>query len=80
MTWAEIKKAVELAGVGTALNKKLTVAADWFTGKHAAGYFTPGLVFKVSPKVTGYAGYSIGNQNPSMGNHFVLLELGYNFN
>ena len=62
------------------LNKKLTVAADWFTGKHAAGYFTPGLVFKVGPKATGYAGYSIGNQNTSMGNHFFLLELGYNLN
>jgi hypothetical protein len=62
------------------VNKKVSVAADWFTGKHAAGYFTPGLVFKVGPKITGYAGYSIGNQNPSKGNHFFLLELGYNFN
>jgi hypothetical protein len=62
------------------LNKKLTFAADWFTGKHSAGYFTPGLVFKVGPKITGYAGYSIGNQNPAKGNHFFLLEVGYNFN
>lgn len=62
------------------LHKKVTFAADWFTGKHGAGYFTPGLVLKLSPKVTGYAGYSIGNQNPSNGNHFFLLELGYNFN
>ena len=62
------------------LNKKATFAADWFTGKHAAGYFTPGFVFKLSPKVTGYAGYSIGNQSLSGGNHFFLLELGYNFN
>lgn len=38
------------------LNKKITLAADWFTGKHAAGYFTPGVIFKVGPKVTGYAG------------------------
>jgi hypothetical protein len=37
-------------------------------------------VFKVGPKVTGYAGYSIGNQNPGQGNHFFLLEFGYNFN
>ncbi len=26
------------------------------------------------------AGYSIGNQNPSRGNNFFLLEVGYNFN
>jgi hypothetical protein len=62
------------------VNKKLTIAADWFTGKHSAGYFTPGIVFKVGPKVTGYAAYSIGNQNPSGGNHFFLMEVGYNFN
>ena len=62
------------------LIRKVTFSAYWFTGKHSAGYFTPGLVFKVGPKVTGYAGYSIGNQNPSKGNHFFLLELGYNFN
>ena len=62
------------------LHKKVTFAADWFTGKHGAGYFTPGLVLKLSPKITGYAGYSIGNQNTANGNHFFLLELGYNFN
>ena len=62
------------------LNKKVTFAADWFTGKHSAGYFTSGIVFKAGAKVTGYAGYSISNQNASGGNHFFLLELGYNFN
>jgi hypothetical protein len=62
------------------LNKKVTIAADWFTGKHAAGYFTPGVVFKVGSKITGYASYTIGNQNASHGNQFFLLEFGYNFN
>jgi hypothetical protein len=62
------------------VSKTVTLAADYFTGKHAAGYFTPGVVFKVGKKTTGYAGYSIGNQNPSRGNHFFLLELGYSFN
>jgi len=32
------------------LNKKLSLAADWFTGKHSAGYFTPGLVFQARVK------------------------------
>lgn len=62
------------------LNKKVSFAADWFTGKHSAGYFTPGIIFKAGPKITGYTGYSIGNQNVSGGNHFFLLEFGYNFN
>ena len=67
-------------GLEQPLNKKVTLAADWLTGKHSAGYFTPGIVFKIGPKVTGYAGYSIGNSNASNGNHFFLLEVGYNFN
>lgn len=62
------------------LNKKVTLAADWFTGRHTAGYFTPGVVFKVGSKITGYASYSIGNQNASRGNHYFLMEFGYNFN
>ena len=62
------------------LNKSITIAADWLTGKHANGYFTPGVVFKVGPKITGYAGYSIGNGGVANGNHFFLLELGYNIN
>ena len=56
------------------------LAADWYTGKHAGGYFTPGVIFKPHPRVTGYAGYSVGNTNLRNGNHFFLLELGYNFN
>jgi hypothetical protein len=62
------------------LNRKVTFAADWYTGKYNSGYFTPGVIFKPAPNVTGYAAYSIGNQNPSRGNHFFLLEVGYNFN
>lgn len=62
------------------VSKTVTLAADYFTGKTAVGYFTPGVVFKVGAKTTGYAGYSIGNQNPSRGNNFFLLEVGYNFN
>jgi len=62
------------------VNTKLTLAADWFTGRHGAGYFTPGAIFKLSPKVTGYGGYSIGNQNATQGNHYFLFEVGYNTN
>lgn len=67
-------------GFEQAVNKRFTLAADWFTGKHSAGYFTSGAVVKLSPKLTGYAAYSLGNTNLTRGNHFFLLELGYNFN
>jgi hypothetical protein len=62
---ATANRAGGQSGFQQPLSKKVAFAADWFTGKHGAGYFTPGLVLKLSPKVTGYAAYSIGNQNTS---------------
>ncbi|HKO60156.1 MAG TPA: hypothetical protein VJV03_03265 [Pyrinomonadaceae bacterium] len=62
------------------VGKQLTLAADWLTGKHSSGYFTPGVIFKIGPAVTGYASYSVGNTNAANGNHCFLLELGYNVN
>jgi len=77
---ANAQRAGGQFGFEQPVSKTVTLAADWFTGKHSAGYFTPGVTFKAGRKTTGYAGYSIGNQNASRGNHFFLLELGYNFN
>jgi hypothetical protein len=62
------------------ITKKLNWNADWFTGKHANGYFTTGAAYKLTKKLTGVAAYSIGNANASKGNHFFYFELGYNFN
>jgi hypothetical protein len=67
-------------GVEQTLNEKVTIAADWFTGRHANGYFTPGVIYKPHPRMTTYWSYSIGNADASQGNHFFLFELGYNFN
>jgi hypothetical protein len=67
-------------GFEQTVSPRLTLAADWVTGRHANGYFTPGAIFKPHPRVTGYAGYSVGNGGASRGNHFFLLEVGYNFN
>lgn len=67
-------------GVEQALNDKVTLAADWITGKHGSGYFTPGVIYKPHPKVTTYWTYSIGNTEASRGNHYFLFEVGYNFN
>ena len=67
-------------GIEQTLNSKFTIAADWITGKHASGYFTPGVIYKPNPKVTTYWSYSIGNAGASNGNHFFLFELGYHVN
>lgn len=67
-------------GFEQTVNSKLTVAADWITGRHSSGYFTPGIFYKPQPKLTAYLGYSIGNIGAAKGNHYFLFELGYNFN
>lgn len=61
------------------VTEKLTVQADWFTGKHANGYFTPGVTYKLDPKLTSYFGYSLGNSNVTRGNHFFYAAVGLNF-
>ncbi len=67
-------------GFEQTVNKYVNINADWITGKHAAGYFTPGIAFKPSSKVTGYIGYSIGNANVRQGNHFFYAAVGINLN
>lgn len=67
-------------GIEHTINEKVTVAADWFTGRHSNGYLTPGLIYKPHPKVTTYWSYSLGNGGLRSGNHFFLFEIGYNFN
>lgn len=62
------------------INSKVTLAADWITGRHANGYFTPGIIYKPHPQVTTYFSYSLGNAQLRKGNHYFLFELGYNFN
>jgi hypothetical protein len=63
-----------------ALNKRVTVAADWYTGNQALGFVTPGVIVKVTPKLTWYGSYQLGNHDALCGNHQFLTELGWNFN
>ena len=62
------------------MNKHLTLAAEWYTGNHAAGYVNPGAIVKLTTKLTLYAAYQIGNAGVTAGNHQFLWEFGYNFN
>jgi hypothetical protein len=62
------------------INGRLTLAAEWYTGKQAAGYVNPGAIVKLNSKFTLYAAYQIGNAGVTSGNHQFLWEIGYNFN
>lgn len=62
------------------VNDKLTLAADWFTGHNALGFVTPGMIVKLTPKITWYVTYQIGNSAVGNGNHQFLMEIGWNVN
>jgi hypothetical protein len=67
-------------GIEQSINSKFSVGADWITGKHAAGYFTPVFTYKPHPKISIYQGYSIGNMDATRGNHFFYTAIGINLN
>ena len=62
------------------LTKSLTLAADWFSGAHASGYVTPGIILKATSRLMLYGAYELGNSGLTNGNHALLIELGYSFN
>jgi hypothetical protein len=61
------------------MTSRLTLAADWYTGDHALGYVTPGVIVKATSQLTLYGTCQIGNRRASAGNHQMLIELGWNF-
>ena len=67
-------------GLEQPVNSRLTLAADWYTGHHALGYVTPGVIVKLTSRITWYGSYQIGNGAVANGNHQFLTELGWNFN
>ena len=77
---ANAQRAGGQFSVEQTVDKRVSLAADWFTGNHASGYITPGVVIKASSKITVYASYEIGNANVRQGNHMFELELGWNIN
>jgi hypothetical protein len=62
------------------VSDRVTLAAEWYTGKQAVGYLNPGAIIKLNSKLTLYAAYQIGNAGVTAGEHQFLWEFGYNFN
>ncbi len=61
------------------VNKRVTLAAEWYTGNTSVGYVNTGVIFKANSKLTLYGAYQIGNSGVTEGNHQFLWEIGYNF-
>lgn len=76
---AEANRAGGQFSVEQKLSSTLSIAADWFTGKHANGFFTTGLIWNMTKKVTVYGAYALGNAGAMEGNRGPLFEVGYQF-
>jgi hypothetical protein len=77
---ATAQRAGAQLAIEQAVGKRATLAADWYSGDHSAGYVTPGIIVKLTPKVTWYGSYEIGNRGLANGNHQLLTEIGWNLN
>jgi hypothetical protein len=73
-------KAGRQFGIEQPAGKRLTLAADWFTGHHTSGYFTPGVGHQTEFESNALQAYEIGNSAAAAGNRLLILQLGWNFN
>lgn len=66
-----------LFGIEQPLHRKVSLIADWNSGKNRLGYSAAGLGFTLSKKSSLYAGYYFGNQG--RGNNSLGIYYGYIF-
>ena len=66
-----------IMGYEQPLAKKVTFVTDWFSGKNAFGYVTPGVSFTLPKASLLNVGYSIGNRGP--GNNALFVYYGITF-
>ena len=80
-TWSGPKAGVIL-GYEQPIHPKVTIVADWFSGKNFFGYFTPGVSFTLPHTSLLNVGYSIGNDSyasPSNNNRLLFIYYGITF-
>jgi hypothetical protein len=66
-----------IVGYEQPLAKKVTFVADWFSGKNAFGYVTPGISFTLTKSSLLNVGYSMGNHG--RGNNALFVYYGITF-
>jgi hypothetical protein len=66
-----------IVGYEQALAKRVTFVADWFSGKNAFGYVTPGFSFTLPKSSLLNVGYSFGNRG--RGNNALFVYYGITF-
>ena len=70
-------KGGAIVGYEQPLSQKVTFVTDWFSGKNAFGYVTPGFSITLPKSSLLNVGYSIGNQG--RGNNALFVYYGITF-
>lgn len=70
-------KSGALVGFEQPVHRKLSLVADWYSGKNRFGYAAAGFSYFVTPKQTIYAGYNFGNSG--RGNNSLGVFYSYTF-
>ncbi|OGI09183.1 MAG: hypothetical protein A3I68_07320 [Candidatus Melainabacteria bacterium RIFCSPLOWO2_02_FULL_35_15] len=63
-----------IAGIEQPITKRFGIIMDWYSGKHAYGFLTPGFYYLCPKNTTLWAGYQISN-NRANGNNGFVIEL-----
>jgi hypothetical protein len=72
---ADVDKGGVIVGYEQPLAKKASFVVDWFSGKNAFGYVTPGLSFTLPRNGLFNIGYSIGNYGRKNNGLFIYYGL-----
>lgn len=76
-------RAGVIAGYEQPVSKKVSIVADWFSGKNGYGFFTPGISITLPKSGLLNAGYSIGNDSwanaNATKNRYIFLYYGVTF-
>ena len=72
---AGVDKGGAMVGYEQALAKRVSFVADWFSGKNAFGYVTPGFSFALPKSSLLNIGYSIGNSGRKNNGLFVYYGI-----
>ncbi len=77
------RRAGVILGYEQPVSKKISIVADWFSGKNNIGYFTPGISITLPKNGLLNAGYSIGNDSwenaNATKNRYLFLYYGVTF-
>jgi hypothetical protein len=77
-------RAGALLGVEQPVHPRVSLAADWLSGKNGFGYFTPGVALRLPKENTLKLGYSFGNDSfagagNNRDNRFLFVRYGVTF-